>query len=1076
MASSSDERNDGASEGQGKAPEWTVKDYRDWVHSQIANRMFWKLGTIGTGSIIVLVGAYLTFQHQNLQSAQESIQLAVTNEVEADLKEIEARLQTKMETEVLTQIVDRSALVDHARSQVSSAVNDTIDDLFNREESRRDIAERLMQLLDRTGGTQKVILEEARRRAVDRSKSDSTRALALQLYTLFHEGEFHKGERALGDVKPLREMFVEIFADQTTETAGEFPPKLLEAILEHYPLGEYGARENGSECAEFLDRCKEWDMRVVEEVLSLLHIEQKYPVEKTLFDKFFRRIPPEVAGEVLEWVGNHSTFEIARYIMLAIMHSDKDELVKEVIPHIAVFAADRENPELRQLGLEALATLDPHNPFQRKARIEALASVWRGASDAELYEAFPTGLVRILISTVHGQTPTANRGQHFSDWARNFYTEPPREWSLADFLRLAIIGLLRTEGNGDAEGSSNDPQGVNDWEFALRGLTLTGRQAEQSHLSLHTAWVLRMAVDIAADHDVKWAADKLLSASIPNLLQDRASQMVTRFAVEEGSYQTFVHFANRYVDRWLSQDSSSSSIELASALIQRDARSEKPYDWLKQVLNRDPKPKEELFDHLLDALQEQYTPTGSKDQRARLLNAANRIVTGRSGEFSEQELARILTNEFIRRAELDHGFWDVAAAIEDAISSPSVNDPLHIISLDDSPLLSDLKEVAPWIGTESDTKHKLSTAPGPQSLRVSRDDKMRENGGRWYRIVTEQPVTVTAIDPPEGVELVVTDSKRSNVVGRSRRAPINGSFDVYLAPGTYAVAVRIHETDGSDSEQEVRLRIQEAPYKLTVGQRSQPVMVSDTTEFIFESGSDSGEAWLAVSLEEGAILEVETEIAEEMDEFDDTEDIDLAIMLGLMMLVEPGSNNINMRLFRDFEPELFYQLRGLVSRFDSEFGRLLSLVRDLEPELFHELQLAGVGSLRTIPRRLPRLSRLMMSTAPDLLFRLRRLDADLARISRLIGIAGGTSTVDTYLRLLNRKTLSELASDDDGGQDVNAKLNYEADRAGEVLIQVSRCCTAPFEKGDQFILRVRLHADASDVDSDGVNRQSRPAP
>ena len=435
-----------------------------------------------------------------------------------------------------------------------------------------------------------------------------------------------------------------------------------------------------------------------------------------------------------------------------------------------------------------------------------------------------------------------------------------------------------------------------------------------------------MAVDMAKNHRVEWAADKLLSASIPNLLTDNASQLLSQFAVEQSSASAFYRFAGDYVNLWLSQEPSSSLIRLASALIARDANSEEPFNWLKQVLSGEH--NEKLYDHLLDALQGRHIVPDSKDKRSRLRTVANRIAEGVFGGTSELVVSEILVDELVRRVNIDHSFWDVTAAIEDSGLFAALADPG---SIEDFSKLSLLKEIMSWVGTKIESGDQLGSDVETHNLSVATNPEARDRGGEWYRVQAEEPSMFGVTNIPEGIEMVFMDQDRSRVIARGSRHSNDKSFEVHLMPGHYALAVRVHETREPDSEIEVIMNVERAPHKLSIGESSQPVQISESTEFLYDSGSDSGRAWLAISLEKGTILQVETVASENTVKLARTRPDDILIMLGLMVSVPDSRRLPLIRMIRSIDLELYLDIRRLAERFDLEFRVLLNVARRVSP-------------------------------------------------------------------------------------------------------------------------------------------------
>ena len=156
MTSPRDSNDDGAPQFASDPTGWPPRDYRDWVHSQVANRILLRIGAIGIGSIIVLAGGYITVHDRLLESSQNAVRDLVVEQVRPTIR-----------NEVLFQIMDKSELVEDAKGQIDSAVNDSIGRIFSSEQFTKTASRHLHTMLDRTGGPQDIILNKALARAAD---------------------------------------------------------------------------------------------------------------------------------------------------------------------------------------------------------------------------------------------------------------------------------------------------------------------------------------------------------------------------------------------------------------------------------------------------------------------------------------------------------------------------------------------------------------------------------------------------------------------------------------------------------------------------------------------------------------------------------------------------------------------------------------------------------------------------------------------------------------------------------------------------------------------------------------------
>ena len=238
-------------------------EYREWVHSQVANQMAMRIGAYGVGLLAVVLATSVGIHAWFLRDTRDDIETAVVLKVEPTIRET-----------ILVELIDRTKLVEEAKTQINTEVQrevtKTVASIFDSDEFVQEASTNLNRFLKETGGPQDLILNNALERASDKNESERIRAFGLQLYTLLHAGK-----RASRDVEPMRKMFAQILG--TAKQKDPLPPKLLIVILEHYPLGEHGTDDRASECMQYIDECKEWDAQSVTAILSILDAEQEYP-------------------------------------------------------------------------------------------------------------------------------------------------------------------------------------------------------------------------------------------------------------------------------------------------------------------------------------------------------------------------------------------------------------------------------------------------------------------------------------------------------------------------------------------------------------------------------------------------------------------------------------------------------------------------------------------------------------------------------------------------------------------------------------------------------------------------------
>ena len=70
------------------------------------------------------------------------------------------------------------------------------------------------------------------------------------------------------------------------------------------------------------------------------------------------------------------------------MQAKPSTIVSSILPTLVSFASNHGDPDLRRIGLEALATLEQYVEIGRDLRAVLVSQIWKSASDEELEEAF----------------------------------------------------------------------------------------------------------------------------------------------------------------------------------------------------------------------------------------------------------------------------------------------------------------------------------------------------------------------------------------------------------------------------------------------------------------------------------------------------------------------------------------------------------------------------------------------------------------------------------------------------------------------------------------------------------------
>ena len=592
----------------------------------------------------------------------------------------------------------------------------------------------------------------------------------------------------------------------------------------------------------------------------------------------------------------------------------------------------------------------------------------------------------------------------------------------------------------------DDPQEENDWDHALLS-ELPWPLNDERVVFAYAAWSSRMALDMARPLEVTWAADKMLSVPLADFLKNDLSRVITTFAIVNGSEQAVSRFASSYETVWRSQGVGRSTRDLTSALIERSARATNPYDWLAQAIDVTERNKR-FADHLIDTLVRAEYP--ATDERARLTAIARTTLGDVSDDRAKQKIANIFIGELIRR--LDDSFWHVVAAIEDSgLLSPDVYRRMRSAIDDES--LTILKTHISWIGVPLGDVATLIEYPGA-SVRPVDDTYTSTAGGSWYRIVTRRPLKFSIDRLPAGFEAVLMDAYRSRKIKRTYAQTKDEPFRVFLSPGHYSLALRAHGNLDHYSDTMVTLSFSESDPIITVGKRTNPVEISESIRYVFDTGDLGGEGWLSVSLETGDRITVETDVASEGDD----------------QLETSVSSEIFGELSDIYESLLHLDAWTEDYSYDALRERLAHIYERQRSARDQEISLTPVAIERLRQRLEDIFDGLTMHEAEGALGgrSYERLIELLRDIYYVWGSdEGEMGDLDTHLSLLERETDLVLAANDDVNGSYYSSLSYTADRPLEALIQVSNCCTEPFLPHRSFVLRIVVERDSDTADANG---------
>jgi hypothetical protein len=275
---------------------WPPADYREFVQTQIANRMMLWLGGIGVTTIIALSSAYIGLQ--NYFNASYKAELT---------ESVKQNIFNQLPALIIKQLADQSQLVKNAEQDLKKQVDNISKSVLDSSSFQTELNDKVFKGLEKDEALQKIILTEAWQKA-STGTSDPTRSLGLQLYALFHGGQ-----RTSPDQKKMRANFVEL------ASADEIPIQTMGTILKYYPMGEYG----DIECKKNVSDCEEYDR------LMLIHILKHLGGQHSYFEKIqddytnmLSKIPLNRQDDVVRWIKGKEGRSKATAVLTAWGHAE----------------------------------------------------------------------------------------------------------------------------------------------------------------------------------------------------------------------------------------------------------------------------------------------------------------------------------------------------------------------------------------------------------------------------------------------------------------------------------------------------------------------------------------------------------------------------------------------------------------------------------------------------------------------------------------------------------------------------------------------------------------------------------
>jgi hypothetical protein len=842
---SGDEPNGGA---EASAQKWPPEDYALWVQSQIANRMFGRIvrwvGSISILTVLAIGTALYTYSEQIIDRVKQGI----VEEVTADATQsIRAGLPETVRTEVLQQLIQQAGLVETARGKVLEELNRLLEQRLTDAEFQARAADAILQSIDARGGVTRVLRDNALARAQSEEAPDAVRAFGVELYTLLATGE-------AGDDAPasIRQNLLAV-ASAPAPGARE---RVLRALLEHYPLNNHrmpGAGRSGCQGRE--DICTIQDARMVR--LMLTQLMRSPEAQRDLlpeFRAFFRRMAPEHYRMLADRTARDPANAALVEINLEIARSGAPELRAALLRETATMATAPDRPELRALGLQILAALDPEAAFGTPVGAGSVPDpALREAADRS-FDARSEALVRLWTA----QPPDLLQAAFQPGAAA---ADPAALDPRLAVTRAAIVNLLRTGPVADPEAERHD------WRDIVE-TRLTPDLVKGPDPVLYAAWVARARLDAAAGRPVDWAADRVLEGLTRWPQQPYADPLVgdaASFAIDNSGDVAFAAFAATLVDLYRTTPETDAVAQLVAAAVARERRSQE-YGWIETVLAEPVdtgagSPRDAEFANLVMANLSNTAAGGTKDgdPAAAVLGAAEfaaelyRSDNPQRHRVAGLALARVLTGTEQHRCAA----W--AALEESGIVADLVGGRFAGVSGTDEGLRG-LRARAPWIGVPPEAG-LVPVRVAPESSVDLRIEGLRGLGGGWQWITLDAPLTV-ALRTSAELDIVLMSSDRATVLNR-----LTGGGTLQLPAGTLALGLRDCRQGRRDSDT-VTIAASSQPEALAAAARDAPRDFQGSSRFRYDDQAPGGEVWLRTAVTAGEVALFETSRAGDSPEVD----------------------------------------------------------------------------------------------------------------------------------------------------------------------------------------------------------------
>jgi hypothetical protein len=813
---------------------WPPADYREFVQTQIANRMMLWLGGIGVTTIIALSSAYIGLQSYFNASNKAELTEGVKQNILSQLPAL-----------IIKQLADQSQLVKNAEQDLRKQVDNISKSVLDSSSFQTELNDKVFKGLEKDEALQKIILAEAWQKAKT-GTSDPTRSLGLQLYALFHGGQ-----RTLLDQKKMRENFVEL------ASAAEIPVQTMGTILKYYPMGEYG----DTECKKNVSECEEYDRLMI--VYTLKHLGSQNSYFDKISDDYLNilsKIPQNRQDEIVGFIKSKEGRSKATAILAAWARTEGREFRESAARIMIDFATGRDE-ELRMAGLRGLAEMGADANLYRGTRAHVLSQVLRNTSPSDK---------DLIFRRSYGNPPSrAGSGQSAADPRSSAAFEPeikalPTERLIGERGRVVLIGtittnMLRTALNDKNGKKVNDPKDDNDWVGVVMPLLQPGGDATLDGIILQ-AWIDRAALDVRQGLDVSWARGAMLDYMTDSLTKESSVRSVYAKAIQHAPRESVESFADRYFAVWKSGIPRDSD-EVMQAILTRDAALDSvmgvgsSHKWLAKTLRTldESSSSASVRNILLSEIifgNTRWPQQNSAEWFDALAQRARKAFE--SPDASEAELSKLLVSqiEYFLNSRSGEIRWRMIESIEAS----------NLLALS-SETTKQIRGHLPWYGRSLDStvetveissagEQKLSVNPRGGEVQTS-----AERTGLWWKLVVASEHNVEIAPPNDGSSLVVFDSQRMVLRARSS-GPGKTLILSGLGQGESAISLR----GLTDQSINAPIRIVTSIGPLIVGPttRAEPRDLARSQIMEFRTGVQAGELWLALSLEAGAELKLTT--------------------------------------------------------------------------------------------------------------------------------------------------------------------------------------------------------------------------